>query len=71
MWAPDVYEGAPLPITAYIAVGSKVAAFALVLRLFAEGLLPAIDQWNVVQFDGRHPRFVVLSENEDSATVTP
>ncbi|SVD18353.1 uncharacterized protein METZ01_LOCUS371207, partial [marine metagenome] len=32
MWAPDVYEGAPLPITAYIAVGSKVAAFALVLR---------------------------------------
>ena len=48
MWAPDVYEGAPLPITAYIAVGSKVAAFALVLRLFAEGLLPAIDQWNVL-----------------------
>jgi NADH-quinone oxidoreductase subunit N len=48
MWAPDVYEGAPMPITAYIAVGSKVAAFALVLRLFAEGLLPAIDQWNVL-----------------------
>jgi NADH-quinone oxidoreductase subunit N len=45
MWAPDVYEGAPLPITAYIAVGSKAAAFALVLRLFAEGLLPAADQW--------------------------
>ena len=45
MWAPDVYEGAPLPVTAYIAVGSKAAAFALVLRLFSEGLLPAADQW--------------------------
>lgn len=48
MWAPDVYEGAPLPITAYIAVASKAAAFALVLRLFAEGLLPAAEQWKMV-----------------------
>ena len=48
MWAPDVYEGAPLPITAYIAVGSKAAAFALVLRLFAEGLAPAIAQWSII-----------------------
>jgi NADH-quinone oxidoreductase subunit N len=48
MWAPDVYEGAPLPITAYIAVGSKAAAFALVLRLFSEGFLPAADQWRVI-----------------------
>ena len=48
MWAPDVYEGAPMPVTAYIAVGSKVAAFALVLRLFAEGLLPAIEQWDIL-----------------------
>ena len=36
MWAPDVYEGAPTPVTAYLAVGSKAAAFALVLRLFSE-----------------------------------
>ena len=48
MWAPDVYEGAPLPVTAYIAVGSKAAAFALVLRLFAEGLFPAADQWRII-----------------------
>ena len=48
MWAPDVYEGAPLPVTAYIAVGSKAAAFALVLRLFAEGLLPIADQWRTI-----------------------
>ena len=48
MWAPDVYEGAPLPVTAYLAIGSKAAAFALVLRLFAEGFLPAADQWQMV-----------------------
>ena len=48
MWAPDVYEGAPLPITAYLAIGSKAAAFALVLRLFAEGFMPAVDQWRII-----------------------
>ena len=48
MWAPDVYQGAPLPITAYIAVGSKAAAFALVLRLFYEGLAPAYEQWQML-----------------------
>ena len=48
MWAPDAYEGAPTPVTAYLAVGSKVAAFALVLRLFAEALLLAADDWQFV-----------------------
>ena len=48
MWAPDVYQGAPMPITAYIAVGSKAAAFALVLRLFYEGLLPAYEEWQML-----------------------
>jgi NADH-quinone oxidoreductase subunit N len=38
MWAPDVYEGAPTPVTAFLSVGSKAAAFALVLRIFVEGL---------------------------------
>src|SRR5216684_1467741 len=33
MWAPDVYEGAPTPITAYVSVASKTASFALLLRL--------------------------------------
>ena len=46
MWAPDVYEGAPLPITAYLAIGSKAAAFALILRLVAEGFVPAADRWD-------------------------
>jgi NADH-quinone oxidoreductase subunit N len=34
MWAPDVYEGAPTPITALLAMGSKAAAFAVLLRVF-------------------------------------
>jgi len=34
MWVPDVYEGAPTPITAYLSVASKGAGFAVILRLF-------------------------------------
>jgi len=34
MWAPDVYEGAPTPITAYLSVASKAAGFAVLLRIF-------------------------------------
>jgi NADH-quinone oxidoreductase subunit N len=38
MWAPDVYEGAPTPITAFLSVGSKAASFAMLLRIFLEAL---------------------------------
>ena len=38
MWAPDVYEGSPFPIAAYLAIGSKAAAFALVLRWLPKAL---------------------------------
>ena len=48
MWAPDVYEGAPTPVTAYLAVASKAVAFALMLRLFAVAFAPAIDDWRGV-----------------------
>ena len=34
MWAPDVYEGAPTPVTAFLSVASKAAGFAVVLRVF-------------------------------------
>ncbi|MBN1176358.1 MAG: NADH-quinone oxidoreductase subunit N [Dehalococcoidales bacterium] len=34
MWVPDVYEGAPTPVTAYLSVASKAAGFALILRVF-------------------------------------
>ena len=45
MWAPDAYEGAPTAVAAYLAVGSKAAAFALVLRMFTEALIPAVAEW--------------------------
>ena len=34
MWAPDVYEGSPTPVTAFLSVASKAAGFAVVLRVF-------------------------------------
>jgi NADH-quinone oxidoreductase subunit N len=37
MWTPDVYEGAPTPVAAFLSVGSKAAAFAVVVRVFFEG----------------------------------
>ena len=46
MWAPDAYEGAPLPVTAYLAIASKAAAFALVLRLLSEAFVPATERWD-------------------------
>ena len=45
MWTPDAYEGAPIPVTSYIAATSKAATFALFLRWFAGPLLPAVDDW--------------------------
>ena len=45
MWTPDAYEGAPLPITAYIAATSKAATFALMLALFGTALEPAKADW--------------------------
>jgi NADH-quinone oxidoreductase subunit N len=43
MWVPDVYEGAPTPITAYLSVGSKAAGFAIILRVFFSAF--ALPQW--------------------------
>jgi len=39
MWVPDVYEGAPTPVVAFLSVASKAAAFALVLRVLYSGFL--------------------------------
>jgi NADH-quinone oxidoreductase subunit N len=48
MWAPDVYEGAPTPITAFLSVGSKAASFAMLLRLFFEALPAANADWGLL-----------------------
>jgi len=45
IWVPDVYQGAPTPVTAFLAVGSKAAGFALLLRVLFAGLLPVQGSW--------------------------
>ena len=47
LWAPDVYEGAPTPITALVAVLSKAATFALLLRFLAEARVGTLDEWQL------------------------
>ena len=47
LWAPDVYEGAPTPVTALVAVLSKAATFALLLRFLAEASLSTFDEWQL------------------------
>ena len=48
MWTPDVYEGAPTPVTAFMAVGVKIAAFAGFLRVFMVQLGPVSEHWTIV-----------------------
>src|SRR5688572_9351644 len=45
MWTPDVYEGAPTPVTAFFASAPKVAAMALLVRVAVEGMGPATESW--------------------------
>lgn len=44
-WTPDVYEGAPTPITAFMSVATKAAAFAALIRFFDVAAAPTIDFW--------------------------
>jgi NADH-quinone oxidoreductase subunit N len=48
MWTPDVYQGAPTPVTAFMASATKVAAFAAILRIFDGAFLTYRDQWQPV-----------------------
>jgi len=48
MWTPDAYEGAPTPVTAFMAVGVKLAAFASFMRVFMVHLGPLGPQWTIV-----------------------
>ncbi len=45
MWVPDVYEGAPTVVTLLIAAAPKLAAFAIIMRLLVDGLLPLAIDW--------------------------
>lgn len=53
MWTSDVYEGAPVPMTAFVATVSKGAIFAVLLRLFAET--------NAFSYDGLYPIFCLIA----------
>jgi NADH-quinone oxidoreductase subunit N len=45
MWAPDVYEGAPTPVTAFLSVASKAAGFAVLIRVFTVALPSVQVEW--------------------------
>jgi NADH-quinone oxidoreductase subunit N len=47
-WTPDVYQGAPTPVTAFMASAVKVAAFAALLRVFVVGFLPFAPDWQPI-----------------------
>lgn len=48
MWAPDVYDGSPTPVTAFMATGVKAAAFAALVRVLAEGFAGATAVWQPI-----------------------
>ena len=48
MWTPDVYQGAPTPVTAFMAVGPKAAAFAAFFRVFTEAMPELASSWDMI-----------------------
>jgi NADH-quinone oxidoreductase subunit N len=50
MWIPDVYQGAPTPVTLFIGSAPKIAAFGMIMRLLVEGLSGVIAQWQELIF---------------------
>lgn len=44
-WAPDVYQGAPAPVSGFLTVGPKAAAFAVLLRIFVDSFSAISDRW--------------------------
>ena len=48
MWVPDVYQGAPTPVTLFISTAPKLAAFAMLMRLLVDGLPGLQAEWNQI-----------------------
>ncbi|MGH7920609.1 MAG: NADH-quinone oxidoreductase subunit N [Candidatus Dormibacteraceae bacterium] len=47
-WTPDVYQGAPLPVTTFMSVGTKAAGFAMILTVFNDALGGAGEEWRAI-----------------------
>lgn len=47
-WTPDVYEGSPTPVVAFLSVGSKAAGFALAIRLLVTAFSSIVDEWHLI-----------------------
>lgn len=47
-WTPDVYEGSPTPVVAFLSVGSKAAGFALAIRLLVTAFSVITDEWRII-----------------------
>ena len=45
MWTPDVYQGAPTPVTAFMASATKIAAFAVIYRIVTTAFPQDVHQW--------------------------
>lgn len=48
IWAPDVYQGAPAPVSAFMSAGPKAAAFAVFVRVFVTAFEPIVGRWQPV-----------------------
>ena len=48
MWTPDVYEGAPTPLTAFMSVGPKVAGFAVIMRVYMISFETLVEDWKLL-----------------------
>ncbi|MBI5537607.1 MAG: NADH-quinone oxidoreductase subunit N [Deltaproteobacteria bacterium] len=64
MWTPDVYEGAPTSITAFLSVGPKAAGFAVLIRFFEEGVKAT------THYDGRLTPWAMIAGLIAMATMT-
>jgi len=63
-WAPDVYEGAPITITAYLSVASKAAGFALLIRFIKITFIQSVDAngyWQMLQLIDWKSFFILIS----------
>ena len=60
-WCPDVYQGAPTPVTAFLSVAPKAAGFAVMMRFFFSGLATEAAQWDLMPTINWQPMLIIVS----------